>query len=491
MSGTHGTHSQGIPEGAATLKASGINVIDMPPMRRVRHIHFVGIGGAGMCGIAEVLIHQGYEVTGSDLVESSVTERLARLGAAVRIGHKALHVDGADVLVVSSAIGDANVETQEAHLRRIPVVSRASMLGELMRHRYGIAIAGTHGKTTATSLIASIFQCAGLDPTYVIGGLLKSEGSNARLGLSRYFIAEADESDASFLFLNPMMAVITNIDRDHLGTYSHHYQGLLNAFKEFIHKLPFYGLVVLCIDDMGTRSIIDDIPRPMLTYGLSEDAEIRAVDIVHSGSKCRFRAIRPGSLPPLEVETCLPGDENTRNVLAAVAVATDEGIDDEFIVDGLANFSGIDRRFDVCGVQIGDCQITMIDDYGHHPTEVRHIVNTVSQIFPGRRLVMVYQPHRFTRTRDLFDEFVEVLSTVDLLILVDTYAASEDAICGASGRDLAEAIQATGQVPVHFAGVPQQAVEIVSRVTQQNDVLAIQGAGSIDQVSEQLRAFVQ
>lgn len=442
-----------------------------------------------MCGIAEVLIHQGYEVTGSDLIASSVTDRLMRLGAKVQIGHQARNVDDADVLVVSSAVGDENVETREAHIRRIPVVSRAGMLGELMRHRYGIAIAGTHGKTTVTSLIASIFQAAELDPTYVIGGLLKSEGSNARLGLSRYFIAEADESDASFLFLNPMMGVITNIDRDHLGTYSHDYQALLEAFKEFVHRLPFYGLVVLCVDDEGICSIIDDIPRPMLTYGLSKAADFRAVDVEHSDSKCRFRAMRPGALPPLNVETCLPGDENTRNVLAAIAVATDEGIADEFIVRGLVNFSGIDRRFDVSSVDIGGRRVTMIDDYGHHPTEVQHIVETVNTIFPGRRLVMVYQPHRFTRTRDLFDDFVQVLTTVDLLILVDTYAASEEAICGASGRDLAEAIQATGLVPVHFAGVPQQAVEIVSQVIEQNDVLAIQGAGSIDQVSEQLRAL--
>ena len=463
----------------------------MPPMRRVKRIHFVGVGGAGMCGIAEVLSHQGYLVTGSDLVRSSVTDRLTRLGVRVQIGHEATQVSNSDVVVVSSAISEDNVEVVEAHHRRIPVVSRAEMLGELMRHRYGIAVAGTHGKTTATSLIASIFQVAELDPTYVIGGLLKSEGTHARMGLSRYFVAEADESDASFLYLNPMVAVITNIDRDHLGTYSQDFEILLQAFKEFVQRLPFYGLVVLCIDDRGIRSIINELPRPILTYGLSKEADYRAESVSHDGPTCRFRVHRPKGLSSLDIEIRLPGEENVRNVLGAIAIASDEGIDDQHIVQGLRDFRGIDRRFEVHSADVNGCRITLIDDYGHHPTEVMHVISTVREIYPDRRLVMVYQPHRYTRTRDLLHEFVDVLVTVDSLVLVDTYAASESPIPGAHGSDLAREIEATSKVPVVFANTTEEATGIVSQLVQENDVLAIQGAGNIDQVSNTLKEAVE
>ncbi|MCY3884868.1 MAG: UDP-N-acetylmuramate--L-alanine ligase [Gammaproteobacteria bacterium] len=462
-------------------------VPQMPPMRRVKFVHLIGIGGAGMCGIAEVLKHQGFIVSGSDLVSSSVTDRLKRLGINVQIGHRASQVCDADVVVVSTAISEDNVEVVEAHRQRIPVVSRAEMLGELMRNRYGIAVAGSHGKTTATSLIASIFQVARLDPTYVIGGLLKSERSNARLGQSRYFVAEADESDASFLYLNPMAAVVTNIDRDHLGTYSHKFENLLDAFKEFVQRLPIDGLVVACIDDQGIRSIIDDLGRPILTYGLAAEADYRAENITHKGPTCSFRVQRPNGLGSLDVEIQLPGVENVRNVLAAIAIASDEGIADDLIVRGLRDFGGIDRRFEIHAVEIDGCRSTLIDDYGHHPTEVLHVIETVRDIYPNRRLVMVYQPHRYTRTRDLLHEFVEVLVMVDSLVLVDTYAASEDPIPGAHGSDLAREVESTGKVPIAFASTAADATKIVRGLIEQDDVLAIQGAGNIDLVSEEFK----
>lgn len=473
------------------MTESSLNVVDMPPMRRVKNVHFVGVGGAGMCGIAEVLSHQGYAVSGSDLESSNVTDRLARMGVRVQIGHKASQASDADVVVVSSAIGHDNVEVVEAHRRRIPVVSRAEMLGELMRHRYGIAVAGTHGKTTVTSLIASIFQVARLDPTYVIGGLLKSEGTHARMGLSRYFVAEADESDASFLFLNPMVAVITNIDRDHLGTYVQNYSLLVEAFKEFVHRLPFYGLVVVCIDDLGIRSVIDEFARPIVTYGLSNEADYRAENVTHDGPTCRFRVHRPQGQSSLDIEIRLPGEENVRNVLGAIAIASDEGIDDQHIVQGLRDFRGIARRFEVRSADVNGCHVTLIDDYGHHPTEILHVISTIREIYPNRRLVMVYQPHRYTRTRDLLQDFVTALVKVDSLVLVDTYAASEVPIPGAHGSDLAREIEATAKVPVVFAKTAQEATKLVSGLVEQDDVLAIQGAGNIDQVSTSFKEVEQ
>lgn len=462
-------------------------VPQMPSMRRVKWVHLIGIGGAGMCGIAEVLKHQGFAVSGSDLISSSVTVRLTRLGISVHIGHKASQIGDSDVVVISSAISKDNVEVVEARRRRVPVVSRAEMLGELMRNQYSIAVAGSHGKTTATSLIASIFQAARLDPTYVIGGLLKSERSNARLGQSRYFVAEADESDASFLYLNPMAAVITNIDHDHLGSYSYKFENLLDAFKEFVQRLPIDGLVVVCIDDQGIQSIIDNLGRPILTYGLCDEADYRAENITHDGPLCRFRVRRPNGLGSLDVEIQLPGVENVRNVLAAIAIASDEAIGDEHILRGLREFRGIDRRFEVSSVEINDLHLTLIDDYGHHPTEILHVIETVREIYPDRRLVMVYQPHRYTRTRDLMYEFVEVLVKVDSLVLADTYAASEAPILGAHGSDLAREIEKTEKVPVVFAKTASNATELVKGLIKQDDVLAIQGAGNIDLVSAEFK----
>jgi UDP-N-acetylmuramate--alanine ligase len=344
-------------------------VIHIPEMRRVRQIHFVGIGGSGMCGIAEVLLNQGYRISGSDISRSATVTRLVQLGASVSIGHRAENVAGADVVVVSSAVTATNPELIAAHAARIPVVARAEMLGELMRYRHGIAVAGTHGKTTTTSLITSIFKAANLDPTFVIGGLLNSTGSNAQLGASRYLIAEADESDASFLHLQPMVAVVTNIDRDHLRTYGGDFSRLSQTFVEFVHRLPFYGVAVLCIDDPVIRAVLDDVSRPMLTYGVSSDADFRATRVEMSGLAWKFRAERPAPHPPLDVVINLPGAHNVLNALAAIAVGTEEGVSDTAILAGLAAFSGVGRRFDVAGkIQFANREITVVDDYGHHPT---------------------------------------------------------------------------------------------------------------------------
>ncbi|MEQ8482944.1 MAG: UDP-N-acetylmuramate--L-alanine ligase [Pseudomonadales bacterium] len=459
-------------------------------MRRIRRIHFVGIGGAGMCGIAEVLLNQGYDVTGTDLKASSVTERLRRLGATIRIGHSADAVRDCDVVVVSSAVSAANPEVVAAHERRVPVVRRAEMLGELMRYRHGIAIAGTHGKTTTTSLVTSIFQAADLDPTFVIGGLLNSTGSNARLGGSRYIIAEADESDASFLFLQPMLAVVTNIDRDHMATYGNDFDALKRTFIEFLHRLPFYGSAVLCVDDPEVRAILPDVARPMLTYGFSDDADFRAADVVADGRAWRFRASRPGGLADLDVNMGIPGRHNVLNALAAIAVATDEGLGDDAILRGLGGFTGVGRRFQVFDdVRVGDATVTLVDDYGHHPTEIATVVETARRVWPGQRLVMAYQPHRYTRTRDLYDDFVRVLCDVDVLVLLEVYSAGEDPIPGADARALAQGIRqrGVGAVPV-FAPTPEEALNVLPGVLRNGDVLLVQGAGNVNQISNQLVA---
>ncbi len=460
----------------------------VPEMRRIRRIHFVGIGGAGMCGIAEVLLNQGYLVSGSDLKASAATARLLGLGAAVRIGHEAAAVEGADVVVVSSAVTAANPELAAAHDKRIPVVRRAEMLGELMRYRHGIAIAGTHGKTTTTSLVTSIFQAADLDPTFVIGGLLNSTGSNARLGASRYIIAEADESDASFLYLKPMVAVVTNVDRDHLGTYGNDFDRLRSAFVEFLHRLPFYGAAVLCTDDAEVRRILPDVARPMLTYGFGADADFRAEILETRGRTWRFRTERPGALADLEVALNIPGRHNVLNALAAIAVASDEGLPDDAIVRGLGGFTGVGRRFHVFdAVPVGGVTVTLVDDYGHHPTEIASVVATARQVWPERRLVMVYQPHRYSRTRDLFDDFVRVLSDVDLLVMLDVYGAGEDPIPGADGRALCRGLRqrGTNAEPV-FAATPEEALQILPGLVRQDDVLLVQGAGNVNQVSNML-----
>lgn len=463
----------------------------MPLMRRVRNVHFVGIGGAGMCGIAEVMHNQGYKITGSDLIANHATERLQGLGITVHEGHNADYIRNVDAIVLSTAIPSNNAELQAARSARIPVVSRAEMLGELLRARYGIAVAGSHGKTTTTSLIVSIFNEAGWDPTYVIGGLLRSEGRHAKLGGSRYLIAEADESDASFLYLNPLVAVVCNIDRDHLSTYDHDYNRLLQSFQEFVHRLPFYGLAVVCSDDYGVQQILNELARPVITYGLNKDADYRAFDIQYEDTRCKFTVVRPDGQATLEVETCLPGTENVRNALGAVAIASDEGVPDRYIVAGLQNYEGIHRRFDTETLTVDGHNIVLLDDYGHHPTELVHMVSTARELFPERRIFMVFQPHRFTRTRDLFHDFVEVLERVDHLVVVDTYAASEEPIIGAHASDLTAAIVQKGMVPTTFASTTQQALDYVLENFEDDDVLIVQGAGSVDQVSTQLRALAQ
>jgi UDP-N-acetylmuramate--alanine ligase len=466
-------------------------VVDMQDseMRRVRHIHFVGIGGAGMCGIAEVLLNQGYEVSGSDIKTTDVTRRLAELGARIYVGHAQEHVAGKDVVVTSSAIDERNPELLAAHETRIPVVPRAEMLGELMRYRHGIAIAGTHGKTTTTSLITSIFQAAGLDPTFVIGGLLNSTGTNARLGAGRYLIAEADESDASFLYLKPMLAVVTNIDRDHMGTYNNDFAQLQDAFIEFVHRLPFYGAAVLCGDDPHVREILPNVSRPMLTYGFSEDCDFRATDLTMNGSQWGFTVQRPKGHGAIEIALSIPGRHNVLNALAAVSVATDEGLDDAAIRDGLAQFDGVDRRFQIFpGIRLADATVTLVDDYGHHPTEVAAVIETARGVWPDRRLLMVYQPHRYSRTRDLYDDFVKVLSGVDALLLVDIYAAGEEPIPGADGKSLCQGLRQRGEVNPVFASDPLDALSLLAEVVSDGDVVLVQGAGNVNQISQSLLA---
>ena len=391
----------------------------------------------------------------------------------------------ADVVVVSAAIGEQNPELVMARERRVPVVSRATMLGELMRYRHGIAVAGTHGKTTTTSLITAILQRAGLDPTYVIGGLLKSEGRNARLGAGRYIVAEADESDASFLFLQPMAVVVTNVDRDHLASYRNDFEQLKRAFVDFVARLPFYGVAVLCIDDDNVRSMIEDFARPVLTYGLREDADFRAVDVAARGMRWTFTATRPAG-SDLAIELPLPGMHNVSNALAAIAVATEEGVSDGHIVDGLRRFKGVGRRFEVASRRVSGKCVTLVDDYGHHPTEVRAVIETARGVWPERRLVMVYQPHRYTRTRDLYDDFVKVLLLVDLLLIVEVYAAGEDLIAGADGRALCRGVRRVGGTNPLFAATPDEALEVLRPLLRNGDVVIVQGAGNVSRVSRGL-----
>ncbi len=470
---------------------SGTNQLDayrVPEMGRVQRIHFLGIGGAGMSGIAEVLLNQGYRVSGSDLVRSAATVRLESLGATVHLGHARQQVGDADVVVVSSAVGADNPELVAAHEQHIPVVARAEMLGELLRYRHGIAIAGTHGKTTTTSLLVAIYQAAGLDPTFVIGGLLESAGAHAQLGGSRTIIVEADESDASFLYLQPMVAVVTNIDRDHMATYSHDFARLKSTFVEFVHRLPFYGSAILCADDPVLRGLLPELSRPMFTYGFAEDADYRATNVQASGRRWRFRAHRPGGVAPLDVELAMPGKHNVLNALAALAVATEEGIPDAAILGGLGGFAGVGRRFQVFEpVAVGGARVTLVDDYGHHPTEIRAVLETVRRVWPDRRLVMTYQPHRFSRTRDLYAEFVDVLSEVDRLVLLDVYSAGEAPIAGADGKALRCGIGRRGGAMPVFAENPLAALEQLAQIVRDGDVVLTQGAGNISQVSNRLR----
>jgi UDP-N-acetylmuramate--alanine ligase len=458
-------------------------------MGHIEHIHFVGVGGVGMAGIAEVILGQGYKVSGSDLADNALTKRLRDLGADIFCGHRAENIHGADVIVRSSAVSWDNVELVAAQNEHIPVVPRAEMLGELMRFHYGIAIAGTHGKTTTTSLIASILAEAKLDPTFVIGGRLNHLGTTARLGCGQYLVAEADESDASFLYLNPSLAVVTNIDADHMETYQHDFSQLRSTFVEFLHRLPFYGLAVLCIDDPVVQEILPQIPRRCMTYGFTEEADFMASEMSYRGTQAHFTVTRANAAP-LKVILNLPGRHNILNALAAIAVATQLKIEDEAILAALANFGGVGRRFQIYGdfpLKQGG-QVTLLDDYGHHPREIKVTLEAVRQCWPGRRLVMVYQPHRYTRTKDLFKDFCEVLSNVDALLLFDVYSAGEDYIAGADGKSLIEAIRQKGQVSPHFIERKELLPETLQAVLQDGDVLLMQGAGDIGAMSARLAA---
>ncbi len=460
---------------------------EVPEMRRIRRIHFIGIGGAGMSGIAEVLINQGYEISGSDIKASSVTERLVKKGATVFIGHAAENIKGSDVIVNSSAVNNANPEIIHARELRIPVVRRAEMLGELMRYRHGIAVAGTHGKTTTTSLMASVLAAANQDPTFIIGGLVNSTGTNAQLGASRYLVAEADESDASFLHLQPMVAIVTNIDADHMETYGGDFSKLKKTFIEFLHNLPFYGLAVLCGDDPVIRDIIPNVARPILTYGLSSENDFHAINVKQNKMSSEFDVIRPGHDKPLHVRINIPGIHNVLNATAVIAVATDEGLSDEAIQKGLENFQGVGRRFQVYGnFPIGNGDVMLVDDYGHHPREVQAIIRAVRDGWPDRRLVMVYQPHRYTRTRDLYEDFVEVLSTVDALIMLEVYSAGEEVIPGADSRHLCRSIRARGIIEPIFVETVDGVPDIIKDLVRAGDMVITQGAGNVGALSPEL-----
>jgi UDP-N-acetylmuramate--alanine ligase len=449
-------------------------------MGRIRRIHFVGIGGVGMGGIAEVLLNLGYLVSGSDLQENAMTRRLTGLGARVALGHEAAHVAGADVVVISSAVQADNPELAAAHAGRIPVVPRAEMLAELMRFRYGIAVAGTHGKTTTTSLIASLLAEGGLDPTFVIGGRLVSAGSNARLGAGRYLVAEADESDASFLYLQPMLAVVTNVDADHMSTYGGEFARLRGAFVEFLHHLPFYGLAVLCLDDPVIAEMLPEVTRPVITYGTCEAADVRATNIVRDAVRTRFEVTLPGRAGTLPVLLNLPGRHNVLNALAAIAVAHELEVADEAILRALAAFQGIGRRFQVAGeIDTAAGRVLLIDDYGHHPREIEATVAAIRDGWPGRRLVVAFQPHRYTRTRDLFEDFTRVLSGADVLLLTEVYAAGESAIGGADARALCRAVRARGHVDPVFVERAADLAEALPGVLRDGDILLTMGAGDI------------
>jgi UDP-N-acetylmuramate--alanine ligase len=455
-------------------------------MRRIRRIHFVGIGGAGMCGIAEVLLNLGYDVSGSDLKASAVTERLETFGAQIFIGHRAENAEQADVLVVSSAVNTSNPEVASALERRIPVVPRAEMLAELMRYRHGIAVAGTHGKTTTTSLLASVFAAGGLDPTFVIGGRLNAAGTNAQLGSSRYLIAEADESDASFLHLQPMVSVVTNIDMDHMSTYGGDFNKLKKTFIEFLHNLPFYGLAVMCVDDPFVREIMPQVARPIVTYGFDDGADVRAINVRQQGMQTFFTVLRR-DCEPLNVSVNMPGNHNVLNALATIAIASDEGISDEAILQGLSGFQGVGRRFQVYGeLPVDGGSVMLVDDYGHHPREVAAVIKAVRGGWPERRLVMVYQPHRFSRTRDLYDDFVQVLGDANVLLLMEVYPAGEEPIPGADSRQLCRSIRQRGLLDPIYIERGADLAPIVKPLLRAGDILLCQGAGDIGGLAPQL-----
>ena len=457
----------------------------LPLPKRGRRIHFIGIGGSGMSGIAEVMHHIGYAVSGSDLQKNGMTRRLNDLGIRIQIGHVPQNVYGCDVVVISSAVKDDNPEVIAARQHHIPVVPRAEMLGELMRFRQGIAIAGTHGKTTTTSLTASLLAEGGLDPTFVIGGKLNSAGTHASLGTGEYLVAEADESDASFLYLNPIIAVVTNIDADHMATYDNDFDQLKRTFITFLQQLPFYGLALVCIDDPVIEEILPQLTKPLLTYGLSEKAEIRAVNIQQTQGQTHFEVLYDHT-PWLHVTLNLPGEHNVRNALAAIAVAHEVGVSDTAICRALQNFGGIGRRFQMQTLQLPQGEILFIDDYGHHPREIAAVLQAIRSGWSNRRLVVAFQPHRYSRTHDLFDEFVDVLSTIEMLCLLDVYPAGEAVIEGADGKHLHEAIQQRSQTESLFIPQLDALPHALIDTLQDQDILLTLGAGSIGALAARL-----
>ncbi|MDB2410149.1 UDP-N-acetylmuramate--L-alanine ligase [Pseudomonadales bacterium] len=462
----------------------------VPEMRRIEQIHFVGIGGAGMCGIAEVLLNQGYRVSGSDVQASRTTQRLAELGVEIFIGHSIENIKAANVVVVSTAISETNVELCAAKDAHLPIVPRAEMLAELMRYRHGIAVAGTHGKTTTTSLIASIFGEAGLGPTFVIGGLLNSANANAQLGNGRYLIAEADESDASFLHLQPMVSVVTNIDADHMSTYGGDFSKLTATFVDFVHNLPFYGLVVVCIDDENIKNLLADFHRPVITYGFDAEADYRISDYHCEGLKAHFLVHFKEAEGPVQVTLNTPGVHNALNATAAFAVALDEEIEQSVILKALDNFKGVGRRFEVAGqLAIRQGEVTLVDDYGHHPTEVAATIAAARESWPDKRLVMIYQPHRYSRTHDLYDDFVRVLSTVDVLVLLDVYAAGEEIIAGADSRSLSGSIRQRGKVDPLYVEGRTELFDMLEGLLEANDILITQGAGDVGKLSKEITSY--
>jgi UDP-N-acetylmuramate--alanine ligase len=462
---------------------------------KVKHVHFVGIGGSGMSGIAEVLLNLGYQVSGSDLNITAITRRLKKLGAVIHAGHARAHVEPADAVVTSTAISPDNPEVMAARERNVPVVPRAIMLAELLRLRQGIAIAGTHGKTTTTSLVTSILAEAGMDPTFVIGGRLEAAGSHAKLGRGEFIVVEADESDASFLHLQPVLAAVTNIDADHMETYGHDISKLKQAFIDFLEHLPFYGMAVLCVDDGNVREILPAVTKPITTYGLSDVAQVRAVDISHSEGRMHFTAVVGvnGKARKLKIMLNLPGLHNVQNALAAIAVCNEIGVTDAAIIRALANFEGVDRRFqrygeiDFVGKGADETgSFTLIDDYGHHPAEMAATIAAARGAFPDRRLVLAFQPHRYTRTRDLFEDFVKVLSTPDVLLLTEVYPAGEAPIVAADSKSLARALRVLGKIePIYVEGIDELPAAIHS-AAQDRDVVLVMGAGSVGAVAPHL-----
>ncbi|OYY63905.1 MAG: UDP-N-acetylmuramate--L-alanine ligase [Burkholderiales bacterium 28-67-8] len=465
----------------------------------VKHIHFVGVGGAGMSGIAEILHNLGYTVSGSDSSDSATVRRLASLGITVHVGHSADHIAGADAVVTSTAVGASNPEVTAARARRVPVVPRAVMLAELMRLKKGIAIAGTHGKTTTTSLVTSVLAEAGLDPTFVIGGRLNAAGANSRLGSGDHIVVEADESDASFLNLLPVMAVVTNIDADHMDTYGHDFARLKHAFVEFVHRMPFYGAAIVCSDDAGVRSIMPMLSRPVVTYGFGEDAMVRAVHVQANAGRMNFTVQRRNGvvMPDLDITLNLPGDHNVLNALAAIAVATELELSDAAMVNGLAEFRGVGRRFQRYGevpINPADAsagQFTLIDDYGHHPVEMAATLAAARGAFPGRRLVLAFQPHRFSRTRDCFEDFVKVIGSADAVLLTEVYAAGEAPIVAADGRALARALRVAGKVDPVFVDDVAELPQAIADHVRAGDVVVSMGAGSIGHVPAQVLELKQ